>query len=80
MKQVYGVWAGEYDNDAANWYEDHGTAFEAWHKLADTLADGKITYIQRFDEDGTPNEDYAYELRREGEDIREYRNGERCWA
>lgn len=79
MKQ-YAVWTGEFDNDAANWYEDHGTAFDAWHKLADTLADGDSAYMQRFDGDGEPDEDYAHELRRDGDDLNEYYNGERCWA
>ena len=79
MKQ-WAVWAGEFDNDNADWYTDHDAAFAAWHKLAQTIQDGSSAYMQRFDEDGDPDEDYAHELRRDGDDLMEYYGSERCWA
>ena len=80
MKKQWAVWTGEYDNDAADWYTDHDTAFDAWHALAKGIKDGESAYMQRFDEDGDPDEDYAHELRREGADVLEYYGGERLWA
>lgn len=80
MKKVYGVWTGEYDNDATDWHEDHDAAFEAWHERAQGIEDGETASMQRFNEDGSPDEDYAHELRRDGDDLNEYYNGERCWA
>ena len=80
MMKQYAVWTGEYDNDAATWYEDHGTAFEAWHTLAQTIPDGDSAYMQRFDDDGEPDENHPHELRRDGADVLEYYGGERRWA
>jgi hypothetical protein len=80
MENQYAVWTGEFDNDRANWYTDHGTAFTAWRTLAETLADGESAYMQRFDGEGDPDEDFPHELRSEGGDIREYYNGARLWV
>lgn len=80
MKQ-WGVWVGEFvDNDTPDWYGDHDEAFDAWHALADGLSDGESAYLQRFDEDGETDEDFAHELRMEGGQVLEYYAGERVWA
>lgn len=80
MEKQWAVWTGEYDNDAANWYEDHDAALEAWHTIAQGIGDGEVASMQRFDADGNPDEDLPHEIRRDGDDLLEYYNGERCWA
>lgn len=80
MKKQWAVWTGEYDNDAADWYADHNTALDAWHALGKELGEGESAYMQRFDEDGDPDEDYAHELRRDDTGLLEYLGGERMWA
>lgn len=82
---TYGVWANEqfdpedYSN-MADYYEEYGEAFDAWHALADSLPNGESAYLIRFDADGEPDENHAHELRREDGQTLEYYNGERMWC
>jgi hypothetical protein len=78
MKQ-YAVWVCD-EFDTADWYTDHDAAFDAWHALAQAITDGESAYLQRFDANGEPDEDYPHELRRDGADVLEYYNGARVWA
>ena len=81
MKKQWAVWTGAWeDNDTPERYTDHDTAFYAWHTLAQGVPDGDSAYMQRFDEDGDPDEDYAHELRRDDTGLLEYLGGERMWA
>lgn len=80
MKKQWAVWTGEFDNDAANWYEDHDAALEAWHTLAQGVPDGDSAYMQRFRANGDPDENFPHELRRDGDDLMEYYGSERCWV
>ena len=77
----YAVWTGaEHDTEKADWFADHDAAFDAWHALAKTIPDGGSAFMQRFDDDGEPDENHPHELRRDGADVLEYYGGERRWA